>query len=123
MNHSTVLACLPDKGFVKTCPSGCVHVTYCGVTLDFARSGFDGFVKVLNERSLSPHSGQVEVECFHATLHFWPEEFLEFTSLVNEGRQHLILWENQQRHARKCRESSRPPLQPLQVDEGTLSPN
>ena len=121
MSQSTVLASLPHKGLVKTCPSGCVHVTYRGITLDFSRNGFDAFVNALNRRSLSPHSGQVEMECFHATLHFWPEDFLEFAALVNEGRQRLILWENRRRHVRTCR--NHPPVLPFRADASAPSAN
>lgn len=87
---SVSLATLPGKGLVRMCPSGCIHVTYGAVTLDFhAREHFDVLVEVLRTHSLQPEVN-IRLRHGHAMLSFLAAEFLEFSELVMRANQELI---------------------------------
>ena len=89
MRPCTVIARIPHRGCVRVCPSGCVHVTYAGVTFDFTPKGFGEFVAALGRLPVRPDAGEVEVECFHLRMRFTRAEYAEFTRLVGEGKRRL----------------------------------
>lgn len=85
---STTLATLPGKGLVRSCHSGCVHVTYGCVTLDFCRpEGFDRLVDLV--RRHAPGGGAAEIQYNHVSLRFSREQFEEFAGMVAVASQHL----------------------------------
>ena len=91
MEASTILTCIPQRGVARVCPSGCVHVTYGLVTLDFrGRAEFEQLVSAVSgKQALLPQAGRVDVEYRHATLHFTQEEFRQFAGMVTQAAEQL----------------------------------
>jgi hypothetical protein len=97
MSQSTIIAYAPRAGLVRVCPSGCVHVAYYGVTLDFTSDGYMDFAETLENNDVTPEISVVEVECFHVKMRFTAEEYQGFCALVLEGRKQLAQWEFRRR--------------------------
>jgi hypothetical protein len=77
----TILAMTPGKGWVRTCNSGCIHVSFGPVTLDFyCRAAFDQFAEQLARYRVTTKA--VELQYCHARLRYTREEFTELRSLV-----------------------------------------
>ncbi len=84
-----MLAFLPQKGMVRTCRRGCVHLTYGAVTLDFhLPEFFQALAEVVGENAEAP-TGRMLVRHGHALLSFTPEEYTEFAGLVRRGAEEL----------------------------------
>lgn len=85
-----MLAHLPRKGLVRVCHSGCIHVTYGCVTLDFhTRAFFDALVAALHDHP-RPALHPVRLRHGHALLQFDPEEFLELSDLLTVASEELL---------------------------------
>src|SRR5262249_53742507 len=93
MEQSTILARIEDRGFARICPTGCIHISYGPVTLDFARDGFEKFARMLRCFQGECRKRFVEVQYDRATLRFTGEEFGEFVNLVAEAHSRLTGWD------------------------------
>lgn len=81
---SVVLACLPHKGMVRTCSSGCIHVTYGPITLDFhLPEYFQTLVETVGGRE-EPQE-RIYLRHGNALLTFSAEEFAEFAGLIRDA--------------------------------------
>ena len=73
---------------MRSCHSGCVHVTYGCVTLDFCRpESFDRLVDLVRRHSLDGHVA--EIQYGHASLRFSPDQFEEFAGMIAVASEHL----------------------------------
>lgn len=86
---SITLAHVPRKGLVRMCHSGCIHLTYGCVTLDFhCRQFFDALLEAVTEADRD--SGEpIRVRHGQALLCYSPDEFLEFAQLVTDAGREL----------------------------------
>ena len=86
---SVVLAHLPHKGLIRQCHSGCIHVTFGCVTLDFHEPQFyAALVEAVRSRAGALETG-VQVRHGNAVLCLSCEEFAEFGELVNRAEREL----------------------------------
>ena len=87
---STLLAHAPRKGLARVCRSGCIHLTYGAVTLDFRRRHeFEALVAAVHRQRESGAPGEVHLRYSYATLHFSETQFQEFAGLVLEAARQL----------------------------------
>jgi hypothetical protein len=85
MEQSVLLARIADKALARVCPSGCIHVSYGGITLDFGVDGFHAFVRSVNPERLFVIGPWVELQYCRVTLRFTSSEFREFAAMVAEA--------------------------------------
>jgi len=85
MEHSTLLAAIPNRALARVCPSGCIHVSYGMITLNFGARAFREFVRAVNPDRLLVIGPYVEVSYCRATLRLTAAEFREFAAMVAEA--------------------------------------
>lgn len=84
---SVTLALAPRKGMVRLCHSGCLHVTFGYVTLDFhRRSDFDHLCHLV---LTSTEEGTVCLKHGHACMCFSPDDFEDFRLLISDAFEEL----------------------------------